>query len=110
KRVVVISFNLSVVALVKERAPAIRTGALFGPRQRATSSARRIVMKTLACGADEILLHHLVAKPGLLSLARQAKLTPVVWTVDNPRWLIRARGNGIHALMTNNPARMLARR
>jgi len=106
-RVIIISFNLRVIELVKQLAPAFRTGALFGPRQRATHSARGMVSAALACGADEILLHHLVAKRGILNLARAAKLNPVVWTVDDPKWLSRARILGVHALMTNNPARML---
>jgi glycerophosphoryl diester phosphodiesterase len=107
-RVVVISFNVAVVRLVRELDPSLRTGALFGPRQRATKSVRRIIDETLACGADEILLHHLVAKPALLDRARAANLNPVIWTVDDPKWLPRAQTEGIHALMTNDPAKMLA--
>jgi len=107
-RVIVISFNLQVVALVRRLAPSIRTGALIGPRQRATRSAQRIIAATLACGADEILLHHHLAKRRILELARAANLTPVVWTIDDPKWLARARNSGIHALMTNNPAKMRA--
>ena len=106
-RVVVISFNLNVVAFTKKLAPSIRTGALFGPRQRATKSVRSMIAATLSCGADEILLHHLIAKRRLLTASRNAKLNTVVWTVDNPIWVIRARENGIHALMSNNPAKML---
>lgn len=106
KRAVVISFNLTAVAAVKRIDPAIRTGALFGPRQRAGKSARRIISATAGCGASHICLHHLVARPKLLQLARGEKLTTVVWTVDDPRWLQRARDTGIHAIMTNNPARV----
>jgi glycerophosphoryl diester phosphodiesterase len=107
-RVVVISFNLAVVRLVRKIAPSLRTGALFGPRQRATRSVRRIIAETLTCGADEILLHHLLAKPALLERVRAADLVPVIWTVDDPSWLPRAQTEGIHALMTNDPAKMLA--
>lgn len=109
RRAVVISFNLTTIAMVKKLDPSIRTGALFGPRQRAIGSRRRIVSRTLKSGADEILLHHLIAGRGILSLARDAKLAPVVWTVDDPRWVSRAGQNGIHAIMTNNPAKMLVR-
>ena len=108
-RVVVISFNLPAVAHCKQLAPTIRAGVLFGPRQRATKSARKMIADTLSCGAQEICLHHLIAKPGLLKLAHDAGLAPVVWTVDDPNWLENARENGIHALMTNNPARMLGK-
>jgi glycerophosphoryl diester phosphodiesterase len=29
-----------------------------------------------------------------------------VWTVDNPAWVRRAVAYGVHALITNDPARM----
>jgi glycerophosphoryl diester phosphodiesterase len=109
-RVVVISFNLAVVRLVRELLPSLRTGALFGPRQRATRSVRRIIAETLDCAADEILLHHLLAKRALLERVRATNLVPVIWTVDDPSWLLRAQTEGIHALMTNDPAKMLAAR
>jgi glycerophosphoryl diester phosphodiesterase len=107
-RVVVISFNLAAIAAVKEFDPTIRTGALFGPKQRAIKSVRKMISGALDSGADEILLHHLIAKRRILTLALDAELTPVVWTVDDPAWLSRARENRIHAVMTNNPAKMLA--
>jgi glycerophosphoryl diester phosphodiesterase len=31
----------------------------------------------------------------------------VVWTVDDPAWIERARAHGIKALIANNPRRML---
>jgi len=108
-RVIVISFNLRTVAAVKQLDPSVRTGALFGPRQRATKSVRKIIANALEYGADEILLHHLIAKHRVLKLALEANLNPVVWTVENPVWVARAQENRIHALMTNNPAKMLAR-
>lgn len=105
-RAVVISFNLSAVAAVGRLDPLIRTGALFGPKQRARQSARQIVSAAVKCGASEILLHRLVARRGILDLARQAELTPVVWTVDDLKWIQRARERGVHAIMTNNPGKM----
>lgn len=108
-RVIVISFNLPAIKAIKEMAPSIRTGALFGPRQRATKSAGRIITSALECDAEEILLHHLVAKPRILAQALAANLNPVVWTVDDPAWIARAQGNRMHALMTNNPAKMLGK-
>jgi glycerophosphoryl diester phosphodiesterase len=107
-RVIVISFNMAAIVAVKELDPSIRTGALFGPRQWATKSVRRIISAAVDTGANEILLHHLIAKGRLLTLAWEAKLTPVVWTVDDPAWLSRARESRIHAIMTNNPAKMPA--
>jgi glycerophosphoryl diester phosphodiesterase len=106
-RVIVISFNLPAIAAVKEMDPSIRTGALFGPRQRATKSVSKIISSALKSEASEILLHHLIAKPRILAQALEANLNPVVWTVDDPSWVARARESRVHALMTNNPAKML---
>ena len=108
-RVIAISFNLRAVAAVRNLDQSIRTGALFGPRQRATKSVRKLIANALDHGADEILLHHLIAKHRVLKLALEANLKPVVWTVDDRTWVARAREDGIHALMTNNPGKMLAR-
>jgi glycerophosphoryl diester phosphodiesterase len=98
-RAIVISFNLPAITAIKEIDPSIRTGALFGPRQRATKSAHRIIKEALECDADEILLHHLIAKRRILALALEANVNPVVWTVDDPWWITRARENRVHALM-----------
>jgi glycerophosphoryl diester phosphodiesterase len=42
----------------------------------------------------------------LVGLAADRNLTPVVWTVDDPKWMNRAVRFGIQALITNNPAAM----
>jgi hypothetical protein len=34
----------------------------------------------------------------------------VVWTADSPVWIERAIKSGIRAIITNNPARLSARR
>lgn len=107
-RVVVISFNLRTVAKIKELDSSIRTGALFGPRQRAMKSTRQIVAAAIAGGADEILLHHRIATKRIIAAAHRQKLTTAIWTVDDPRWLARARNLDISAIITNHPAKMLA--
>ena len=108
-RVIVISFNLAAVAQVKELDSSLRTGALFGPKQRATRTARKIIAATRECGADQVLLHHLIANRRILTLARKVQLGTVIWTVADRKWLKRAEKGEIDALMTNNPAKMLER-
>ncbi|HXI61460.1 MAG TPA: glycerophosphodiester phosphodiesterase family protein [Pyrinomonadaceae bacterium] len=107
-RVVVISFNLRTVARIKELDSSIRTGALFGPRQRAMKSTRQIVAAAIASRADEILLHHRIATKKIVAAAHGQKLATAVWTVDDQRWLARARSLDISAILTNHPAKMLA--
>jgi glycerophosphoryl diester phosphodiesterase len=106
QRAVVIGFNLFAVAKVKEVDPSLRTGALFGPRQRTTRSIRKMIDATLFVGAQEILFQRLLARPRALAAAREKGLLPVVWTVDDPKWMRQHSGLGIHAIITNHPARM----
>jgi glycerophosphoryl diester phosphodiesterase len=111
--VVVECFDLAAIELVKSIDSSIRTAALFEPTLRNTplaGSATKMIDKALAVGADEIALHHKLANARAIEMAQTANLSVVVWTVDDPSWISRARANGIKALITNNPALMVERR
>jgi glycerophosphoryl diester phosphodiesterase len=110
RKVVVVSFNLALIRQIKRIASDIRTGALFEPKREMARLARkqRMIEATIESGAGEILLHHLVATNGAVRLALENDLRVVVWTVDDPKWMSRARQRGIHALITNNPAAFTA--
>ena len=109
-RVVVVSFNLKSLTRIKLIDSSIATGALFEPRRNPIKMLRKHPMITAAleCGAEQILLHRLVATRRLLGLAAESDLRPVVWTVDDPKWMQRRASFGIHAVITNNPALMAA--
>ena len=108
-RVVVVSFNLKAIAQIKQIDSAINTGALFKPKRNLGNVVRkqRMVDSAVDCGADEILLHRLIAGPVTVRAAASSNLRVVVWTVENPKWMRRGSNPGIHALITNNPARMV---
>ncbi len=109
-RVVVESFDLAAVAAIKRIDTSIRTAALFEPRlAHPISTLRGSKMIDLAreCGADEIALHHTLAQSRLIRKALAAGLDVVVWTVDEPHWVSKARSVGIKALIANNPASMV---
>ncbi len=109
-RVVVVSFNLKAIVQIKQIDSAISTGALFKPKRNLTNFVRKQKMLAAAIqsGADEILLHRLIAGPRTVRAAISNNLRAVVWTVDDPTWMRRARRLGIHVLITNNPAQMVA--
>jgi glycerophosphoryl diester phosphodiesterase len=110
ERAIVSSFDLSLVQAVKLVDSTIRTAALFEPRvSRPATLVRRIKLVELAkaCGADEICLHHTLASRRLIEQAKESDLEVVVWTVDNPDWIERARSQGVKALITNDPASMV---
>ena len=112
-RAVVASFDHDAIAEVKRIDAAIRTAALFEPKlSRPISTVLRLKMinTALNVGADEIALHHTLASPRMAEKAKHEGLGIVVWTVDDPRWIPRARVLGIKALIANDPATMVQHR
>jgi glycerophosphoryl diester phosphodiesterase len=105
-RAVVESFTLDAIAELKRIAPEIRTAALFEPELLPLPNMRRMMRLAIECKADEIALHRLLATRRATEEATRHGMKTVVWTVDNPAWLARARRYGIHAVITNNPKRM----
>lgn len=108
-RVVVVSFNLKAIAQIKTLDPSVHTGALFEPRRNTVKIIRKhpMIAAALECGAEEILLHRSIANRRTVDLALKGNLLPVVWTVDDPKWVLRAASLGIHAVITNNPEAMV---
>jgi glycerophosphoryl diester phosphodiesterase len=106
---VVESFAHEAVATVKRLAPELRTAALFERSlARPALSPRAVVARAQACGADEVALHHSLARAHTIEAARYAGLDALVWTVDRPAWAARARALNLRALITNRPALMRA--
>ncbi|HEX8473918.1 MAG TPA: glycerophosphodiester phosphodiesterase family protein [Pyrinomonadaceae bacterium] len=108
-RVVVESFQLNAVRAVKRFAPEIRTAALFERRlARPAPTARAMIKEARDCAADEIALHHSLARPRTIEAMRRVGFEVLVWTVDDSCWSRRGRETGLRALITNQPARMRA--
>jgi glycerophosphoryl diester phosphodiesterase len=105
-RAVVESFTLEAIAEIKRVAPEIRTAALFEPKLMPPPSMRRMLWLAAEYGADELALHRLLATRRITAEAARRNLKTIIWTVDNPAWLKRARRYGLHAVITNNPALM----
>jgi glycerophosphoryl diester phosphodiesterase len=107
--VVVESFTHDAIADIKRIDSSIRTAALFEPKlARPFPSMRKMIERAQECQADEMALHRSLAGRRITEEAARAGLSTVVWTVDNPSWLQRAKRYGVHAIITNNPALMLA--
>jgi glycerophosphoryl diester phosphodiesterase len=108
--VIIECFDLAVIQEVKRVAPYLRTAALFQPgisRPHLWSPSNRLIDEALAAGADEIALHYRLADDRTVESAHSAGLKVVVWTVDDPAWVVRARNLGVHALITNDLAAMI---
>ena len=100
ERTIVECFDLNVLKLVE-----LKTAALFDSRIYTDQS---LIDRALEVGASVLALHHRLAKAPLIERAKLAGLRVVVWTVDELAWVARARSLGIEALITNDPAKMIA--
>ncbi|HEX8844175.1 MAG TPA: glycerophosphodiester phosphodiesterase [Pyrinomonadaceae bacterium] len=110
-RVVVESFDLAAIAWLKGYDPGLSTAALFDRKlSRPAPTARRMIERAIGCGSSEIALHRSLATRRTVAEATAMGLRTVVWTADNPLWVNRATRYGIHAIITNDPARLCARR
>ena len=111
QRVIIECFDLKALEVVKNIDSEINTAALFQLTVSSPSlSDQRIIDQAKAVGASALALHYKLAREPLVSKAIEANLRVAVWTVDDPAWIARAKSMGIEALITNDPAAMLAHR
>ncbi len=103
-RVIFECFEHSTLRIVKNIDSTLKIAPLFQP------PVSFILKRALTAAADEIALHHRLTNKRLVQSAREAGLQVVTWTVDDPSWVKHAQETGIHALITNDPAAMLAAR
>ena len=110
-RIIVKSFEHPSIVEMKRLLPEIKTAALFRPKpSRLLNPANRLVKPTLEADADELSIHYSLATKRAIEKAHLADLPTVIWTADHPVWIKRALKLGIHAIITNNPARLLEKR
>ena len=110
EKIIVSSFDMSLIREIKRIDKSIRTAALFEPKlSRPFDLVRKKKLIDIARvnRADEIAIHYRLTSTRIVEEARQSQLPVVIWTVDNPVWIDRAQMLGIKALMTNNPAVMV---
>ncbi len=110
-QIVLKSFKLKAIALAKVYLPEIYTASLFAPKiLNVLHKKKHLLKKAEDSLSDEISLHYSLATKKLVERARNQGLPTTIWTADNPRWVKRAFNLDINAIITNNPARLLARR
>ena len=99
-RVIVECFDLSVLPRIK----GLKTAALFG---RGIYADQKLIDHALEVGASVLAPNYRLVTEKLVEKAKLAGLKVIVWTVDDPAWIPRARSMGIEALITNDPAMMI---
>lgn len=111
ERVIVKSFRLEALEKIRKRLPDARIAVLFAPEfKHLLKPKNRLVTKALELGANEISLHYSLATPSAMREADAYNFPVTIWTADHPIWVKRAENLGVRAIITNKPARLLARR
>ena len=109
--IIIKSFNLEAVKLAKQILPEVKTAALFEPKILTILRKKKFILDEAAkYRADEISLHYSLATKSFVRRARENNFSTVIWTADNPVWVKRASDYGISAIITNDPAKLLAER
>ena len=107
-QIIVKSFSLSVLPIVREFLPTIKTAALFEPSIMTMLRKKRFIIDLAEeFGADELSLHRSLISRGLMKRAKERALSIAAWTIDKPAWIPRGTKLGLRALITNNPKMML---
>jgi glycerophosphoryl diester phosphodiesterase len=110
-QIIVKSFQLEAIPQIRRACPQVKTAALFAPKiMTILRKEKRLVNIAHELGAEMISVHFSLATRKLMKKAEKRNLPVTIWTADNPRWLKRASNLGIFAIITNNPARLLAKR
>lgn len=105
------SFKLEAIAQTNRLLPEVRTAALFAPKiMTILRKQARLIDKAQECRADELSLHYSLATQKLVGKAKEFGFPTIIWTADHPVWVKRSYDIGIRAIITNNPARLLAKR
>jgi glycerophosphoryl diester phosphodiesterase len=108
-QIIVKSFRLETIPIIKSFCPEAQTAALFAPKiLTILRKEKRIAELAHEIGADQISVHFSLATRNLMKKAGERNLPVTIWTADNPLWARRAGELGIRAIITNNPARLLA--
>ena len=110
-RMIVKSFELAVIPEVRAFLPDVQTAALFEPSIATVLSRRKhIIAMARQFGAHQISIHHSLVTQTLAEQATEAEMPITIWTADDPKWVTRCQKLGIRALITNDPAKLLAAR
>ncbi len=110
-QMIVKSFKLGAIPEIRHRVPAVQTAALFEPTILDYLRHRKYMIALARdFGAHQISLHHSLVSRKLTTLAAEAGMPVTIWTTDNPKWIKRCQKLGIRAVITNDPAKLIAAR
>lgn len=111
ENIIVKSFKLEVIPRIRQICPDIKTAALFAPKiMNILRKEKNLLTLADELGANQVSLHYSLVTGSLMKKIDEKNVPLTIWTVDNPLWVKRALNLGVDAIITNNPARLLAKR
>lgn len=110
-QIIVKSFKLGVIPAIKSRCPDVATAALFAPKiMTILRKDKHLIKIAEEFGADQLSMHYSLITRKLMKRIEKKEMPVTIWTADNTRWIKRGMKLGLRAIITNDPARLLARR
>ena len=110
-RIIVKSFRLAVIPRTMAVLPGIHTAALFAPQvMRLLRKEKYLINIACELGADHLSVHKSLVSRKLIRKAEKNGIPVTAWTVNAERWIPRAIKQGLFALITNDPSKMVTRR
>jgi glycerophosphoryl diester phosphodiesterase len=106
RRILVSSFDHPALAMLKERLPWLRTGALFGKEWR----GRDVVAATRTLSADAMHPSVALVTRDLIARAQESGLRVHVWTVNAPHAIRQLIAWQVDGIFTDYPERVLIAR
>lgn len=109
-QIIVKSFQLEIIPTIRSFSKQITTAALFAPKiMTILRKEKRLVNIAHDLGADMLSVHFSLATKKLIKKAEKKNLPVTIWTANHERWVKRAVNLNLFAIITNNPARLLAK-
>jgi len=108
-QMIVKSFKLAAIPVVRSHLPEVQTASLFAPGIMTFLRRRKhLIALARELGAHQLSIHHSLATIKLCQLAAELPMPVTIWTADDAKWVDQCRRFGINALITNDPAKLLA--
>lgn len=111
KKIIIESFHLSVIPRTRAILSEVQTAALFAPKiMRLLRKEKYLISIARELGAGHLCLHKTLATRELVRKAEKYGMPVTVWTVNRAAWVSRAARQGLYAVITDEPSKMLSRR
>ena len=101
-RVMVISFDPSILGSLRKIEPTLMTGVLYD------GQLKDLLTSTLDVGARQIVVRGDLVTPAMINEAHKRDLQVVCWTVNNPAHIRLLVGAGVDGIMSDYPDRLVA--